>query len=73
MPGNVPAATKTPARESGWSKASRMSGMAGPTRVLARIPVTVIEKISGSGGGLTVVTSSPSGPAEVAPDRVLGP
>ena len=24
--------------------------MAGPTRVLARMPVTVIEKISGSGG-----------------------
>jgi hypothetical protein len=41
MPGTAPAATKRPAREAGWWKSARMSGIAGPTIVFERIPVTV--------------------------------
>ena len=43
--------------------------MAGPTSVLARIPVIVTEKISGSGGGLAWVTPSPIGCCQGIPHR----
>jgi hypothetical protein len=61
IPGRVPAATKRPARSSGWSKASRMSGMAGPTRVLARIPVIVTVKMRASDGDGPVPDAGPTG------------
>jgi hypothetical protein len=50
MPGKVAAAVTHPAIVSGSSKALRMSGKGAVTSVLARMPVTVIEKMNSSGG-----------------------
>lgn len=66
-PGSEPAATMNPAPDSDRPRSSRMSGIDGPIRVLLRMPVTVMAKIS-STGGRTDVAAGRRAPG--FPDRI---